>query len=141
MDNGFVPPTNAEHQAPSAPYPRDCDRLIVFVAATPESHGFGCRSCCSPLPAGFAAVHVETNATPGASGHLHFVCDSHCAKGLLDEFRAVGGRAELWNRSRLRAWLDHDELVAGVVGVRSTETEFGAGFELCEPVLPRRNPQ
>jgi hypothetical protein len=113
----------------------------VCVAAISESHGYGCRSCYKPLPAGFAAVHLETHATPGTSGHLHFVCNSDCAQELVNAFRGFGARAGLWDWRHLRAWLDHEELLAGVVGVRNIETEFGPGVEFCELVLPKRIPQ
>ena len=105
--------------------------LLVVVGAINETHGLGCRACHKPLPPGFTAVYVATSATPGVSGQLHFVCDAECGKQVLNEFLQIGATGELWSPPRLREWLEHDDSLAGVVGVREISTPLGPGLELC----------
>ena len=99
-------------------YQRHHERLLVFVAAIDEDHGHGCRACHRLLPATFAGVRVATNATPGVSGQLHLVCSDECSSQVLSSFTQLGATAESWNGPRLREWLNHHELLGGLVGVR-----------------------
>jgi len=114
--------TALSHQA----YQRCQERPFLVVEATDQAYGFGCRACNKELPPRFAALYVATSTTPGVSGQLHFVCKAECGRRLLSEFAQIGVKTENWSAPRLREWLNHDELVAGVIGVRG----FSAGDSL-----------
>ena len=114
------------------------ERLLIFVAAIEERHGFGCRVCDRALCRGFSAIWVSATGTPGVSGQLHFVCDADCGKKLHSEFERIGVAAKQWTGPQVREWLNHPELAAGVIGVRQGSTPGGAFFQYCSPFVEHR---
>jgi hypothetical protein len=109
------------------------ERLLLFVTAIDREHGCGCRACHRPLPPRFRAVYVATSATPGVSGQLHAVCSDKCSRQVLNDFIQNGATAESWSGPRVRELLDHDELIAELIGVREMYAGHALVLQFCTP--------
>lgn len=91
----------------------------AILSFTPD---FGCWYCEQELPAGFCGVQAAHALGPAETQRYLFItCCERCQQAVLKECEHGRVQAEPWTGPEVRAFLNHEENIAGVLEAISVE--------------------